>query len=272
MSPTRVVLLFLRREVRDIRTNKQVWPAYAILTLIAVVLPVAFAVVIPEMIQAAQRGTDPEVESLLRFVRSTGEFAGMSPAEALTRYLQRNFAGFYLLIPVTLSSIGAAYSIVGEKQQRTLEPILATPITDAQFLFGKLLAALLPGIACAWLAAALAAVGVDAVSWSRFGSLVLPDRIWAIGVVLLGPLLGAAAVLTTMLASARATDPQAAMQFTGLALMPAFFLLLAIFGRILTLHTGAAVAACALVGMLDVGLFRANVVKFRREEILTKWR
>jgi ABC-2 type transport system permease protein len=264
----RVLILFVMREWRDIRTNKQVWPAYLILSLMAWLLPAVFTFALPDML----RGADRDLQSLIDFVRRTPEFRDMRPELAVTSYLQRNFAALYLLIPVALSSMGAAYSVVGEKQQRTLEPILATPITDREFLVGKALAAVLPGILCAWGSALLAAITVDAITISRYGLAILPDRIWAIGVLGLAPLTGAASVLVTMLASARATDPQAAAQFSALVLMPVFFIGLGVFGRMMTLSATAAAVACLLVGLIVIALFRANVVKFRREEILTRWK
>ncbi len=39
-----IVLLFLRREVRDIRGNARVWPLYLILPVIGIGLPALFAV------------------------------------------------------------------------------------------------------------------------------------------------------------------------------------------------------------------------------------
>ena len=38
----------------------------------------------------------------------------------------------------------AAHAVVGEKQARTLEPLLATPITTVELLVAKVLGALVP--------------------------------------------------------------------------------------------------------------------------------
>lgn len=91
-------------------------------------------------------------------VQAVPEFADRPPGEAMIRYLLRGVLGFYLLMPVALSSISAAFSIVSEKQQRTLEPILATPITDRELLLGKLLASLLLAVALTWASALAAAI------------------------------------------------------------------------------------------------------------------
>jgi len=42
-----------------------------------------------------------------------------------------------LLIPVIMPSTLAAYSVVGERDQGTLEPLLTTPIRRQEFILGK---------------------------------------------------------------------------------------------------------------------------------------
>ena len=85
----------------------------------------------------------PWLQSLSRL----SEFQRAAAGEALARYVLRATAGMFLLMPIAIASTAAAFSIVGEKQQRTLEPILATPITDRQLLLGKLLACVGPTVA-----------------------------------------------------------------------------------------------------------------------------
>ena len=58
---------------------------------------------------------------------------------------------YLLVIPATVPSVLAAYSVVGEREQGTLEPVLITPIRRKEFLVGKALAALAPTLAVAYL-------------------------------------------------------------------------------------------------------------------------
>src|SRR6266849_2955071 len=57
---------------------------------------------------------------------------------------------YMLGIPALVPSFVAAYSVVGERQQGTLEPVLTTPIRREEFLLGKALAALVPSLAVAY--------------------------------------------------------------------------------------------------------------------------
>ena len=56
-----------------------------------------------------------------------------------------------LIIPAIMPSVLAAYSVVGEREQGTLEPVLTTPIRREEFLIGKALAVLVPTLAIAYL-------------------------------------------------------------------------------------------------------------------------
>ena len=267
-----VPLLFLRKDLRELRRNKYVLPVFGLMPLIAVGVTLLFVLIAPEMAQEARYGADPTMNAIMRRLLANEEFAALPLEQAVTLFFLRSVVGFFLLMPVALSSISAAFSLVGEKQQRTMEPILATPITDRQFLTGKLLASLAPSVAVTWLAAILAIAAANAITWNWYGALLLPDRFWLLGILLFGPLLGAGSVLATMRISAKISDPQTANQFAGLVIVPAFLIGLGLFSQFLTASLAALLSAIILVVALDLLLLKLNLAKFQREEILTKWK
>jgi ABC-2 type transport system permease protein len=262
--------VFLRKELRDIRRNGQLLALNLVLPLIFVGLIVTFAGVGPSILRTD--ADDPLVKALVAQMATSAGFSDLPVDVTFTAFILRGLLGFFLLMPVILSSTMAAYSIVGEKQQRTLEPVLATPILDRELLLGKMLAAALPAIAITWLAGMVAAVGAGFVTWSRWGRLLVPDWHWAIALCVLAPLLGGASVLATLRLSARATDPQAAVQTSGLFVVPAFLLVVGAVGKVLMTSAAAGLALAVPLALLDLWLFRNNARKFAREEILTRWR
>jgi ABC-type transport system involved in multi-copper enzyme maturation permease subunit len=62
---------------------------------------------------------------------------------------------YFLLLPAIIPLAIAVYSIVGEKEQSSLEPLLATPISDLELFLGKALASVLPALAINWISFAL---------------------------------------------------------------------------------------------------------------------
>ena len=84
--------------------------------------------------------------------------------------------------------------------------------------------------------------------------------------------MGMASVLAAIRLSAKMSDPQSANQFTGLVIVPAFMILIGIFGKVLTISMSAVAIACVVVVLLVLFLLRLNLKNFQREEILTKWK
>jgi ABC-2 type transport system permease protein len=268
----KTLLLFLRKDLKEIRSNKQVWPVYLILPPIGLALPVIFVAFVPAALKLELEKGDAVSKAILGLIHSTHEFSGMSTEEALARFLLRNLTAFFLLMPLGIASISAAFSVVGEKQQRTLEPLLATPISDEKFMLGKMLAAAGPAILITWVTAALTLPIVDVITLKMYGSAILPDRFWVVAIFVLAPLVAVSAVLATMRVSARMTDPQAANQFAGMVVLPVFLLALGIFGKLISLSFLALSIACAVVFLVAFYLYRLNLRKFQREEILTRWK
>jgi ABC-type Na+ efflux pump permease subunit len=267
-----VLFLFLRKELRDLRSNRQVWPAYLLLPAVALLLPVLLMGVLPLLIDPARAGHDPTSKLLLDTIANDPTLTGATLAERVARLLLRDLVVFYLLMPVILASSAAALALVREKEQRTLEPILATPLSDRDLLLAKLVAAVGPALLITW-AAAVAGILVGMVgSWWRVGRVILPTAGNLAGLLLLAPALTVLAALTGLRVSARFTDVPGATQFTGLVVVPASLVVVAVIGRPAMALPVVALTGAAGGGLAALWLFGSNLRRFRREEILTKWR
>jgi hypothetical protein len=53
---------------------------------------------------------------------------------------------YFLILPVVIPVTLGVYSVVGEKEQGTLEPLLATPISDLELFLGKSVVAVIPSL------------------------------------------------------------------------------------------------------------------------------
>lgn len=261
--------LFLTKEIRDIRGNPQVLPGFLALPAVGVLLPLAILAFAP--LDPAAANLDPDLVRLLDMATRDPVLASYPPAERMIRLVVREFGALFLLIPVVLSSMSAALSVAGEKQQRTLEPILATPIDDRAFLLAKLAAAVGPAILVTWAAALLFAIGVAVLTWLRLGVPVLPTPPFTLAMALLAPLGGILAALMGMRASIKAADVQAAIQTAGLWVVPAGLVLIGLLGRPALRSVPLALAAIVLFGLAAFWSFRRTERRFERDEILTRW-
>ena len=98
------------------------------------------------------------------------EFKGLSPLELGQAIIGRQFSILFLLLPIFIPSVLASYAIVGEKRERTLEPVLATPIETWELLLGKALAALVPALAITLASAAVFVTSSPPAGSSRCSS------------------------------------------------------------------------------------------------------
>ena len=139
------MLALLRKELADERQNPALFVPALIVAFVSVLLPVFVAVIVPYM--TGERLSDSgDFAVALELYRDQPETRALDPEAAIQAYLFQFFAVMLVLIPVTSSMSLAAYSVVGEKQARSLEPLLVTPITTFELLAAKVLGAFIPSI------------------------------------------------------------------------------------------------------------------------------
>jgi len=181
------------------------------------------------------------------------------------------FSFLFILIAVILPTYIASYSIVGEKVEKSLEPLLATPITDSELLLGKSIAAFLPPMIAVYIGSVIFMVLMDLFTHQALNYLYFPN--WNIGLILLlvAPLSAILSIEANVVISSRATDVRSAQLQGALAVIPFGAIYLASEIGILTLNTSALLIISAVVFVVAVALFFISTRTFRREEILTKW-
>jgi ABC-2 type transport system permease protein len=183
-----------------------------------------------------------------------------------------NVATMYLvLIASILPSIIASYSFVGEKIEKSLEPLLATPTTDGELLLGKSLAAFIPCIAVTYIGAAISTPIIDYWSSTKIGVLLIPNLYWLLVMGVIAPLSCIMSVEANIIVSSKVNDIRAAQQLGGLVVLPLVFVVIfASTSAQLSVLLAAGVSIALAVA--DVALFYLSKATFQREEILTKWK
>jgi ABC-2 type transport system permease protein len=179
---------------------------------------------------------------------------------------------YMILVPAVLPSIIASYSFVGEKIERSLEPLLATPTTDGELLFGKSLAAFIPCMGVTYLATALSLTIFDVWSFSVLGIFLLPNLYWLLAVGAIAPLACIMSVEANVIVSSRMNDIRAAQQVGSLIVLPLIILVISAATGVAGSNVLLALGVIAALAAADVALFYLSKATFQREEILTKWK
>jgi ABC-type transport system involved in multi-copper enzyme maturation permease subunit len=235
MSARRIRAI-VRKEFREYRRHGSVLVATAIFPLIFLIQPI------------------------LVILRTSGEVAATLGAWHLLLYM--------LAIPVFTPAVLAAYSVAGERQQGSLEPVLATPIPREEFLIGKALAALVPAVVIAYVVYAVFIAFVELVAQPDVAAAVIrgPD---IVAQVLLTPLLAAWSIWVGVAISTRSSDVRVAQQLALLADVPVVLLTSLIAFNVIEPTRALAIGLIALLVIADVLGWRIVAPMFDRERLIT---
>lgn len=217
------------------------------------VIPIGLSVALPVVIHAVilRRGFSPTVDSNL--IGAFGFF----------------FVIFGAVIPLMISS----YSIVGEKVEKSLEPLLSTPTSDGEVLMGKYIGAIIPSLISVYLADIIYMTLIDLVTVGKFGYLYFPN--WAFSIIMLvaTPIASTYAITLSVFVSSRVDSVITAYQSGGVTLIP--FLILYVMGEIGLVNLNDTTNILIISGVLIVAALVTYYVSramFGREEILTQWK
>ena len=259
----RIVTTVLRREFSETLRNR--------LLLATILIPPMLLTVAP-LVLGGLVGSRALPDSLASAVlRQRPEWAAFSPSELAGAFAVQQFLAFFLLMPAYIPLAIATFSIIGEKQARSLEPVLAAPIRTSELLAGKALAALIPGVMAGWLTY-LVFVSLASVVYGPHLFGVVSDPSWLVGVFVLGPAVGLLSVVAGVITSARVNDPRVAQQIGGVIIVPVIAItLLQTSGTLLVGASGYLILA-AIILLISLGGLRLGVRLFQREAILTRWR
>jgi ABC-2 type transport system permease protein len=179
---------------------------------------------------------------------------------------------FFMLVPAIIPTIVASFSMIGEKKAKSLEPLLATPISDSELLAGKILSVFIPTMAATIAAYFIFAIIMEFMVGSLVGPGIVLTINWFLVVFIAGSLMCFLSISSNVLISSRVNDIRAAQQLGSFVILPMILILFMSIGGVVILDTLFIVLFIILLAVLDSGLFMATVKMFNREKILVGWK
>ena len=226
----------VRKELRDDRRNRTILVAVAIFPLIFLIQPLVVIFVEPG---------------------SAGAALG-----------QRHLLLYMLAIPALTPSVLAAYSVAGERQQGSLEPMLSTPIRREELLLGKALAALLPAVVIAYLVFAVFIASLLLFAQPAVAHALLRGQD-IVAQLLLTPLLAGFSIWIGIAISTRSSDARVAQQLSLVATLPLVLLTSLIAFDVIHATNGLLIAFGAVLLVADAQAWRVVSPMFNRERLIT---
>lgn len=258
------VLTIIDKEWAEVFKNRLVLFTVGFMPVMFTALPLIMIAV-----GGAQADMGDATDMPAQFAEMCGSLTG---AACFTLMMVNQFLLLFMMMPLIIPVAIAAYSVVGEKTTHCLEPLLATPITTAELLVGKSLAALIPGVLATWLSFGVFVVGAYMLVQSPVLLTRILDPMWLIAVGIMGPLLALAGINVTIMVSARVSDPRTAEQVSMMLVLPLLGLFFAQMTGVILINAQVLLLASLVMLLIDVGLVYLGIQAFQRETILTKWK
>lgn len=254
--------VILRKELGEILVNRML--LLSLTTLPLVIVGVALSV-----IASYTHADEATVRAMARWY-APGTADKLALASLLHKILH-NSVGLFLSMPAFLPVVIASQSVAGEKERRTLEPLLATPVTALDVVLAKSLSAVLPAMAITLLSFVVFALGANHLCAPVLGHAPLPNAHFLFCLLVLAPLLSFFANCVSVTISAHVGDVRLAQSLSGLVVMPIFTVLALQFAGLLTLGPWAYPLIAVVALLADLALLRLAVHMFDRDRLLTRW-
>jgi ABC-2 type transport system permease protein len=270
MNQGRVATL-IGKELREFRANPAAILPVVLVVVLCTLVPFVVVLIVPKM-TGQSIATDRELQRIIeRALDRMPGLAGLTPQAANEAFFFQQFLLLFLIAPIVGAVSLAAYTVVGEKQGRTLEPLLTTPLSTSELLVAKALASFLPSVVieagglCVYflLVFLLASPGVLA-------SMLSVHTLLMVG--LLGPFASLAALQATIAVSSRVNDPRSAQQIAVLLVLPLVMMMVGQIAGAFFLSSEVVVLFALAMAAAWVVLVLLSVALFERETILTRWK
>jgi ABC-type Na+ efflux pump permease subunit len=271
MNMSKAWLVF-KKDWMEIKRNWQV-------LLPIIIVPIIFSVVLPAIVllisgTPIEDAQNSDFETLINILPMDiqAQLAQFTPNQIMEYIMVLYFfAPFFLIIPIMASSVIGSDSFAGERERKTIEALLATPISDSELLMGKILVSFIPAMVITFASFGLYTVVVDSITYGMFnGMLLLPNLNFLVMILGVAPTLALCSIGLTVIISAKVKGFKEAQQISVVLLLPVLGLVFAQISGLLILGPLVLVALIAILVGVDVAVFYVGVHIFQREEILSK--
>jgi ABC-2 type transport system permease protein len=252
----RAVQALIKKDLTDIFRNKT-------LCSTLIIIPIIFSVVIPTVVLSGALFFDMEkiagndANKLINaFLHSSIE--KNMPLETFEQqfiYLFINYLlpSLFLLVPIITASVVAANSFVGEKERRTLESLLFSPLSIKTLFVSKVLASFIPAFLVSIISFIVSGIIINALGYGLFHEIIFPSPNWIVFITCLSPMVTFMTVLLNVLISSRVKTFQEAQNIGGIIVLP-------VIGMMVGQVSGLFLVGVQLTLLISLGIFIINIL------------
>lgn len=269
----KTILAIMKKDWKAIFSSAQMWVPM-------IVVPIVFIVVIPLAVLLSFKSADfgtmsKNIEYSRKMLEAIpqgalrNEVLSFSNINQQVGYVMLNFlfTPLFLLLPVMASSIIAANSFAGEKEKKTLESLLFSPVSERELMFSKVMASFIPAVVITFLSAVFYGIIVDTVGYGFFGKMIFPSFNWIITVFWLSPAISLLSVFITVFISAKVKGFQEAEQLSVIVILPILALFISQIAGVLFLGNFVEFLIGLALFLLDAVLLKYSSKSFNRQKL-----
>lgn len=264
MSGNEKALIY--KDINEITSSKRViMPMTIVPIIMVVVIPIAM------LIGAKYIGNDPSMLTKMGplIKKLPYEYTTYTPAQLLIKIaVNFMFPSYFLIIPIMCSGVIGASSFVGEKEHKTLESLLYTPVSMEQLLRAKILGVFVPSYIVTLVSFIIFGIIVNICGFIYFGGLIFPDIKWIIIIFWISPAINLLSLVFTVMVSAKSETFQEAQQVSGLLVIPIILILVGQMTGVLLISKAVMLIGGGSLFILDYVLIKRISSKFIPEKLI----
>lgn len=225
MNNRQAIRALVRKDIQAITASVQLWLPMLIVPLIIGIIMPSLLLWTASRMELHSLGNMSFLLDTLDTLTHSGQIPQLASMPTdnhrIVYYLSMYmFAPLFLIIPVMASSILTANSFAGEKERKTLEGLLFTPMSMDTLFKGKVLAALIPSLLLSWTTFIIYGIIANILMYPMFGKWMFPNLNWIILILWVVPACSLVVILFNVLISAKVRGFQEAYQLGGLVVIP----------------------------------------------------
>jgi ABC-type Na+ efflux pump permease subunit len=166
----------------------------------------------------------------------------------------------------------AADSIAGERERKTIESLIATPLTTGEIVLGKLMTTMIPSVLITWLSGFIFMLISDLSLYGQIGRLVFPNMMSSVLLFGLSPFCTLITTQTMIVVSTRATGMREAQQLGSLVVLPLYMFILGETAILILLKAYWTAVTSAILLLITIFLLLVNLKIFDREYMIASIR
>ncbi|EKQ55503.1 MULTISPECIES: ABC transporter permease subunit [unclassified Clostridium] len=254
------------KDINEITSSKRViLPMTIVPIILIVIMPLAL------FIGANFVGNDSSMMTKIAplIKKLPSEYALYTPPQLLIKVMiNYMFPSYFLIIPIMCSGVIGASSFVGEKEHKTLESLLYTPISMEQLLRAKILGVFLPSYMITLISFIVFGIICNIGGFMHFGEFILPNIEWLIIILWISPAINLLSLIFTVMVSAKSETFQEAQQVSGLLVLPVILVLIGQMTGVLLLSNFVMFIAGGILLILDYILIKRISSNFIPEKLI----